>query len=111
MELNARERFYIQNNECLNKFIPGRTSKEYYQDNKEIKKDYYEDNKADILSKQKVYYGTIKKEKLIYLKEYRRHNKEILNKKCTCACGGKFTYGNKSTHYKALKHKKYLDSL
>ena len=28
-ELLARERFFIENNECLNKVIPGRTKKEY----------------------------------------------------------------------------------
>jgi hypothetical protein len=34
-ELELRERFYIENNECVNKFIPGRTKKEYEQDNRE----------------------------------------------------------------------------
>ena len=31
----TRERYYIENTECINKVIPGRTSEEYYQDNKE----------------------------------------------------------------------------
>ena len=48
-ELLARERYYIENNDCLNKNIPGRTEKEYYIDNKdkisEYKKAYYEANK------------------------------------------------------------------
>jgi len=30
-ELHKRERFYIENNECVNKVIPGRTHKEYTQ--------------------------------------------------------------------------------
>lgn len=58
-QLHARERFYIENNECLNKVIPNRTSKQYYQDNinqiKESIKDYYESNKNIILEKQKAY--------------------------------------------------------
>ena len=33
-ELLARERFYIENNNCLNKVIPGRTDKQYYIHNK-----------------------------------------------------------------------------
>jgi hypothetical protein len=33
-ELNAREAHYIRNNKCVNKCIPGRTDKEYKQDNK-----------------------------------------------------------------------------
>jgi hypothetical protein len=39
IELKARERFYIENNECVNKNVPNRTQKEYYQDNKEKKKE------------------------------------------------------------------------
>ena len=35
IELEQRERFYIENNECLNRIIPSRTPKEYYQDNRE----------------------------------------------------------------------------
>ena len=40
-ELLARERYYIENNDCLNKNIPGRTEKEY-------KKAYRIDNKDKI---------------------------------------------------------------
>ena len=47
-ELHLRERFYIENNECVNKCIPGRTPKEYQRDNCEIireqRKQYYKDN-------------------------------------------------------------------
>jgi hypothetical protein len=35
MELNARERWWIENNECVNKYIPTRTDKEYYEAHKE----------------------------------------------------------------------------
>ncbi len=34
-ELHNRERYYIENFECVNKNIPTRTRKEYDQDNKE----------------------------------------------------------------------------
>jgi len=48
-ELEARERYYILNTECVNLQIPGRTKKEYYEDNKEkIKKrikEYRDKNK------------------------------------------------------------------
>jgi len=37
-ELEVRERFYIENNECINMIIPGRTKKEWIDDNKEILK-------------------------------------------------------------------------
>ncbi len=32
-EKNAKEAYYIQNCECVNKYIPGRTPKKYYEDN------------------------------------------------------------------------------
>ncbi len=34
-ELNAREGFYIRNNACLNKMIPGGTQQEWYDRNRE----------------------------------------------------------------------------
>lgn len=34
-ELHQKERFYIENNACVNKVRPNRTVKEYYNDNKE----------------------------------------------------------------------------
>lgn len=34
-QLHARERFHIENNICVNKNIPGRTSKQYIADHKE----------------------------------------------------------------------------
>jgi fibrillarin-like rRNA methylase len=39
-ELHQRERFYIENNDCVNKNIPTRTKKEYYVDNIETFKEY-----------------------------------------------------------------------
>ena len=33
-ELHARERFYIESNECVNKVIPTRTHKEFYEAHK-----------------------------------------------------------------------------
>jgi hypothetical protein len=40
MELDKREGEHIRNNNCINKYIAGRTMKEYYEDNKEkIKQD------------------------------------------------------------------------
>jgi hypothetical protein len=40
IELRQRERYYIENNDCINKNIPSRTLKEYYIDNKDYKKEY-----------------------------------------------------------------------
>ena len=48
------------------------------------------------------------------LKSYYK-NKASINKKkaekIDCECGGKHTFGHKSTHYKSLRHQTYLSSL
>ena len=96
-QLHARERFYIENNECVNMVIVGRKPKEYRNlpekreirnqyliDNKEkIKKqqaDYYENNKEKIKENVKKYREThqITEKKKEYLKQYRQQNKEKL---------------------------------
>ena len=37
-------------------------------------------------------------------KQYREENKETINKKYNCSCGGKYTHSNKARHLKNLKH-------
>jgi len=72
-ELETRERWYIENNKCINKFIPTRTLKEYYQINKEKKKEYQKQNKEKIKE---------------YSKQYRETNIEKIKEKITCdICG------------------------
>ena len=44
-ELHKMERFCIENNECVNKYIPGRTDKEYRESNKDKSKESREANK------------------------------------------------------------------
>ena len=91
--LFARERFYIENNNCLNKCIPGRTYKEYYIDNKEK----YKENRKE------------------YCKEYYDNNKEKFDEqkkeKFECDCGGRYSHTNKARHINSKKHQKYLETL
>lgn len=84
-ELQQREAFWIKNNECVNKIIPGRTYKEWVEDNKEEikekKKKYQQDNKEVIKEKKKVYYENNKEKFNIEFKKYREeHKDEILTK-------------------------------
>lgn len=93
-ELHARERFHIENNDCVNKNIPSRTKKEWYEENKDklkehgksyreanketihkYKKEYYMDNKETIYKYQKEYYKENKEKKIEYQKEYYEENK------------------------------------
>jgi hypothetical protein len=69
-ELKTRERWYIENNDCVNKYIPNRTKKEWYTENKD---------KNDETTKQ---YAIINKEKIQeYKKQYRINNANKLNQK------------------------------
>ena len=78
-ELNAREGHYIRIIDCVNKRVEGRTTKEWYQDNKnellEKAKAYYETNKTEIAEQKKLYYETNKTEKLEKAKAYYETNK------------------------------------
>ena len=53
-QLRARERFHIESNECVNKFIPGRTLQEWYVDNKEKRKQYKVEYNALPANKEKM---------------------------------------------------------
>jgi hypothetical protein len=65
-ELEAREGFYIKNNECVNRITVGRTRKEYYEENKEkileLDKQYKQDNRERISKTEKEYYEVHKDE-------------------------------------------------
>jgi hypothetical protein len=58
-ELTARERFHIESTVCVNKNIPGRTYKEWYEANadtlREYQKTYYAANADTIREQQKAY--------------------------------------------------------
>ena len=99
-ELDRREGKLIREMDCVNKNIAGRTSKEYYIDNKEkileYLKGYREDNKEELKEKEKKYrkehkeemrercrkyYGENKEELKLKMKEYRVEHREELNRK------------------------------
>jgi hypothetical protein len=92
MELNKKEGQHIRNNECLNRFIAGRTQKEYNEDNKEhileYKKEWYENNKDHKKEYGKEYYENNKEQKKEYYENNKEKIKERKNKKFECDCGG-----------------------
>ena len=81
-QLLARERFYIENNICVNKEIPGRTIKEWRDKNKEYDKEYYKKNK-DKISKR-------------------------TGRKIICKCGRVIRFGNIAQHKKSLIHQELI---
>jgi hypothetical protein len=92
-ELESRERYYIENNDCVNKIIPIRTAKERY----EYTKEYYEKNKDEILERHKGYYEKNKDE----ISEKRKE-------KYTCECGSTLTIHHKVRHEKTQKHINFI---
>jgi hypothetical protein len=124
------EGLHILNNDCINKYQPGRDKKQYRQDNKEqikeYKKQYYQDNKEQRKEYQKQYgqdnkeqikeyqkqYGEDNKEKLKeYKKQWYQDNKEKKSEKFNCPCGGRYIFSSKARHLKTKLHIAYLATL
>ena len=79
-ELYAREKYYIQNNTCVNRNSPFQTN----QDMLQYQKNYYVNNKAKI----------------------QQRRIPVFN----CVCGGCCKSLDKSRHFKSLMHKTYLNN-
>ncbi len=81
-ELYARERYYIENNNCVNKIVIGRTKSQWYNDNKETikeqRKQYREDNKETIKEQQKQWYNDNKEQIKEQKKQWYNDNKETI---------------------------------
>ena len=122
-ELERQERKYIETIECVNKNIPGRTYKEYYEDNKdkikETQKEWYETNKNKIKEQQKKWYENNKdkisekyednKDKIKeYKKKWYETNKEQMKEKIECEyCKSIVNNNNLKKHQKTLKCLKF----
>ncbi len=122
-QMKLRERWHIENNECVNKYVPGRTKAEYARDHKEkiaaYKKQYaidnqdyinvkYHLNKDDINSKRRLYESSdeFKLKKREAGIEYRRRNKAKIaaqkRMKAPCSiCGKSVSKSNLRQHQKA----------
>ena len=122
-ELETRERWWIENNQCINIIIPTRTIQEWYQDNKDKMKEYREDNKKHIKEYDKKYRDDNKQYFNEYNKKYRENNKQYfkeydkkyrddnkdkINEKFTCECGGKYTRRHRLQHCRSKKHLEYI---
>jgi hypothetical protein len=96
-ELNRRQGELIRTTDnCVNRYITGRTMKQYYQDHKQ-----------DLNEKHKQYYKDTKKVTREKNRLWSVANSDKLNQKFDCHCGGKYTHTNKRTHAKTKKHKFY----
>tara|TARA_R110000772_G_C13250317_1_gene434478 strand:+ start:106 stop:681 length:576 start_codon:yes stop_codon:yes gene_type:complete len=111
-ELLKRERYYIENFECINSNIPGRTKEEYYKINREkiIKK--MRDNRnlkiEEVRIKDRERYKFEKEERCKSASNYYKINKDEIKKKnkekIKCECGELIQRTQKARHIKTKKH-------
>lgn len=94
-KIKERERYYIDNFDCVNKNIPGRSKQEY---NLEYNKKYYLEHKEDINKKSKEYF-----------KNWIVKNKDKMKETHICECGGKYCLAGKSSHIKTKKHQNFIN--
>jgi hypothetical protein len=84
-DLEERERHWIQTLECVNKVVPTRTDKEYYQDNRDARlestKQYRDSHKDELQKYQKEYRDSHKEYIAEKNKEWRDANREELLQK------------------------------
>jgi hypothetical protein len=97
-ELHKKEGNYIRKLNCVNKCIPGRTTKEYYNE-----------HKKKIKKQMKEYTENHKQEKKEYDKKFRIKNLEKINKrmraKIKCeVCNCEVSYAHMARHKKSQKH-------
>mgnify|MGYP003660660021 CR=1 FL=1 len=92
-ELHTREAYHIKNNNSVNKFIPLRT-----------KKEYYEDNKQKINEQRKNFRNTHKELISLQKKKYRDSHADQLKEKINCVCGALVNKSHISRHKRTQQH-------
>ena len=80
-ELELKERWYIENNECVNQYIPGRNRQERYESTVEERKVYYQKNKTKIMEQHKKNYMLTKEKVLKKKQKYYEENKKVILEK------------------------------
>ena len=119
IELERKEGEYIQNMKCVNKYVAGRTKKEWTRDNKdkilEYQKQYNIDNKEQRAERDKKNYEANREQILQCKKEYREKNKERISEKnkqkYTCVCGSNIRKSDRRAHERTKKHGDYINEL
>ena len=123
MEAKRAEGLFIREAPCVNKYIAGRTLKEWNDEHKdkisEDHKKYYQEHKDEIKAYCKKYHQEHKDEKKAYKKKYReehkeefkqkhknyyQENKEKWSEKVTCECGIEIQRVSLLRHCKSKKH-------
>ena len=114
-QLNARERWYIENNECVNKHVPGRTRKEYYAANREKIKDdsneYYAANREKAKNYASNHYAANREKKRAYYKKNKEKKRAHKAELVMCMCCMVVPRGSMWKHKKSIEHTWYMEQL
>lgn len=109
-ELLARERFYIENNNCVNKRLPILYDEERNITNKVYNAEYYETHGQQLREARLKYYYDNREEERDKQKKYREDNaeklKEMKRQTFTCECGIIYTNTHKGRHQQSARHMK-----
>ena len=80
-----REGYHIQQHECVNKVIPGRTLQEYHQDYKDYIsrrcKEYYQHNKEHLQQKARAHYAHNRADKIQQSSAYYNENRTDISQR------------------------------
>jgi hypothetical protein len=117
LELEKRERYFVETMDCINKNIPTRTPVEYRKANKEKIKNfndlYYKENSDKIKARVKRYREANPEVIKARKKAYAEKNKEKIAAKMaltyTCKCGSTLTICKKNRHERTKAHIAYCN--
>ena len=119
-----KEGEYIRSMNCVNKYMSGRTRKEFYDDNKERLKRESRQYRIDNPKKCKARVERYRKENIEKIRQYKKkfrtenrekHNKNIKSwydkNRRTCVCGGKYVDipSQARIHYNTKKHIEWVE--
>ena len=128
-ELHKLEGDEIRATACVNKFIPGRTKQQYYEEHKEhldqYRKQWHEDNKESVAEYQVAYHQKNIVKAKADRKEHYQKNKEAAKERAKknyqdkkdireCPCGASYNHGDNTRtkkHIASKRHQKYLTTL
>jgi len=77
----TRERYWVENTECINQVIPGRTQQQWYQDNKEQHNAKNKAWEAQNIEKRKAYREKHKEKRRAQMAAWYPENREKRNEK------------------------------
>ena len=108
-ELHKREGHHIQNNDCVNKYVAGRSNKEWYEATQESRRAYRENTKDRRREYCKARYEACKDKRIQQVKErYESDRDRILEykkEKILCSlCNATYTISHKTRHEKSQQH-------